>query len=365
MHLSAGDAARRGTLNASATSGNRRLALAPDARATGAMKTSVVSGIVCGIVCGLGVLLTAGLAFALLQRAPEQLTLTLFGHALIVRSLHDRLIGRIVVVLLILPLALVIEFAAVGWSRSSIRHLLIARAPSTRTDLAMFILGQTQILDLVGRVMVLGLGMISALWVRDRLRDLTGFAVDPGALPFVVQVPVYFLVYTFFDYWTHRISHLPLFWPLHRYHHSAAEFCTLTSDRQHPAAFVGLFLINIPLALLGAQPLVMVYVVALVNAFGYLEHSRMTGDWGLIGRWIIQSPRHHRAHHKLSMEEPTCHYSMVPLWDRLFGTWCGAAAPDIAIGVSRPYRHGYWVIADLLRDYLDFFRGLLGRPAEL
>jgi len=316
-------------------------------------------------VFGVGIVLTTGLAFGLLHLLPDQISLHLFGHTATLRSVHERLISRIVIVLFILPSALMIELAAVGWANSSLRDLLVSRSPTIQTDLAIFALGQTQVLDLVGRVMMLGLGLISAIWVRDRVHDLTGFAVDPAALPFLVQVPLYFLIYSFFDYWTHRISHSPLIWPLHRYHHSAAAFCTVTSDRQHPASFLGLFLINIPLALLGAPPAVMVYVVTLVNAFGYLEHSKMTGDWGFIGRWIIQSPRHHRLHHKLSMDEPTGHYGMVPLWDRLFGTWRGTPAPDLAIGVSRPYRHGYWVVADLVRDYADVFRGLIGRPAEL
>ena len=317
------------------------------------------------LLLGLGMVTTAGLAFLLLQRLPDTLVVKLFGHGLVVRSLHDRLISRIMVVLLIMPLALLVELAVVGWARSSLRLLLLSRSASMKTDLAIFALGQTQLLDLVGRVMMLGLGMISGIWIRDQVRRLTGFAVDPGALPFLVQVPLYFLVYTFFDYWTHRISHRPLFWPLHRYHHSAADFCTLTSDRQHPASFVGLFVINIPLALLGAPAAVMVYVNVLTNTFGYLAHSRMTGDWGFIGRWILQAPQNHRLHHKLSMDEPTGHYSMVPLWDRLFGTWVGTPAPDLPIGVSRPYRHGYWIVADLARDYFDFIRGLIGRPAEL
>jgi sterol desaturase/sphingolipid hydroxylase (fatty acid hydroxylase superfamily) len=316
------------------------------------------------VLFGTGVLLSVGLAFGLLQWLPDQLSIHLLGHEVTVRAVHERLISRIVAVLLILPLALMIEFAAVGWANSSARALLLSRSPTMKTDLAIFVLGHTQLLDIVGRVMMLGLGMISAIWVRDRIRDLTGFAIDPAALPLLVQVPIYFLIYSFFDYWTHRFSHSPLIWPLHRYHHSAAEFCTLTADRQHPASFLGLFLINIPLALLGAPPAVMIFVVTLVNAFGYLQHSRMTGDWGVIGGWILQSPRHHRLHHKLSMDEPTGHYGIVPLWDRLFGTWRGTPAPDLAIGVSRPYRHGYWVVADLLRDYVDFFRGLFGRPAE-
>jgi sterol desaturase/sphingolipid hydroxylase (fatty acid hydroxylase superfamily) len=55
---------------------------------------------------------------------------------------------------------------------------------------------------------------------------------------------------------------------------------------------------------------------------------------------------------------------MAPIWDRLFGTWRGDADQSLAIGVDTPYRHGFWVGPDLLRDYLDFWKGLIpGRRA--
>ncbi|MFV4677350.1 sterol desaturase family protein, partial [Mycobacterium tuberculosis] len=114
---------------------------------------------------------------------------------------------------------------------------------------------------------------------------------------FLVQLPLYFALYTFFDYWTHRIDHGRYFWPLHRYHHAAEDFCVVNSERQHPAQFVGIFIINLPLAVLGANPTVMIYVNVLVSTIGLLIHSRIDSNWGWFGRWVIQSPTHHRLHH--------------------------------------------------------------------
>jgi hypothetical protein len=60
---------------------------------------------------------------------------------------------------------------------------------------------------------------------------------------------------------------------------------------------------------------------------------------------------------------------MTPLWDRLFGGWSDTATPRVPIGVDTPYRHGLWLLPDLLRDYCDFWKGLVGRrtiyPSEL
>jgi len=101
-----------------------------------------------------------------------------------------------------------------------------------------------------------------------------------------------------------------------------------------------------------------------VLSLGFLIHSRIDSDWGWIGRWVLQSPNHHRLHHILDISlVPAGHFSMAPLWDRLFGTWRGDADQSLAIGVETAYRHGFWIVPDIARDYLDFWRGLLRRPA--
>lgn len=312
---------------------------------------------------------TAGLAlyagvmvlawWTMLRLTSDQLSLHILRRALTVRDIHHRIFGNALLVFGLLPFALWVELASVGWERSSLRALLRAPDASTRTDLAVFVLGQAHLLDVAGRFMMLGASMISGGLVRDWLRRTFGVSIDGGAAPLPLQVLVYFFVYTFFDYWTHRADHSRWFWPLHRYHHSAEEFSVLTSGRQHPVAFTSIFLINLPMAVLGATPEAMIYVNVIVTGLGFLIHSRLESDWGWVGRWLVQSPLHHRAHHKLDMSHPTGHFAMAPVWDHLFGTWSERAEPKMAIGVSRPYRHGFWIAPDLLRDYADFWRGAL------
>ena len=290
-----------------------------------------------------------------------QLSLSVARHTVTVHNLHQRLISDGALVFLILPSALWIEYAFVGWETSSIRGLLFDRTASMKTDLAVFVLGQGHILDIVGRILLLGASMISGLWIRGWLTATFGLTINPPALPMPLEVVLFFFVYTFFDYWTHRLDHTHLFWPLHRYHHSAEEFYVLTSTRQHPAALTPIFLINIPMAVLGAPADVMIWVNVIVVAIGFLIHSRIDSTWGWVGRWLIQSPNHHRLHHKLDMTTPTGHFAMAPVWDRLFGTWYGDADQTLAIGVSRQYRQGFWIAPDMLRDYADLWLGVFGR----
>ena len=302
------------------------------------------------------------------NQLPNQLTVTLFGHVLHLKNLRDKILGNASLIAVILPAALWLECAAIGWEKSSARALLRPTA-SMKTDLAYFLLDQAHVTGVIGRIMMLGASVISGVALRDWLAARTGFAIDPSGLPLWLQVVIYFHVYSFFDYWAHRLGHTRWFWPLHRYHHAAEEFCVVNGARLHPAGFVGIFLINIPMPLFGASPEVMIWVNVLTIALGFVIHSRMEAGFGWAGRWLVQSPLHHRLHHKLDMTAPTGFFSMTPLWDRLFGGWSETATPNIAIGVDTPYRHGAWLLPDLLRDYCDFWKGLVGRrtiyPSEL
>ena len=53
---------------------------------------------------------------------------------------------------------------------------------------------------------------------------------------------------------------------------------------------------------------------------------------------------------------------MMPLWDHLFGGWSERRDANVAVGVDTPYRQGFWLMPDLLRDYWDFWKGLVGPP---
>ncbi len=299
-----------------------------------------------------------------LKLIPAELTLTVLHRTLHTASIHDHL-NNIFLIFLLLPTAMGVECVAVGWKASSLRQFFVAPTPSMKTDLAVFLLGQGHVLDIVGRVLMLGASMISGGWLHDTIQRATGVNLGPPPLPLLLQIPLYFAVYTFFDYWTHRTDHTKFFWPLHRYHHSAEDFGVVTSGRQHPVTFTAIFIINLPLALLGAPPEVMIYVNVLVVGIGFLIHSRIDADWGFVGRWLIQSPNHHRLHHKLDMSHPTGHFAMMPLWDRLFGTWYGDKPdPKLVIGVDTPYRHGFFVPRDMLRDYAHFWMGWFGGRSD-
>jgi len=301
--------------------------------------------------------------WALTRFVPDQVAIRAFGRAAVLHHVHDKVLGNAALVLAILPGVLWLECALTGWEKSSARALF-RPSGSAATDLSNFVLEQLHVSGLVGKLMMLGASLVSGEMLRGWLLAKTGFAADLSALPLAAQVPLCFLAYTFFDYWAHRAGHTRLFWPLHRYHHAATEMVVINGGRIHPAGFLGIFFLNIPMPLLGAGPQAMLWVNMLVTILGFLIHSRLETDFGWIGRYIIQSPRHHRLHHKLDMSEPTGFFAMAPVWDRLFGGWMrNQDRPNVAIGVDTQYRHGFWILPDLLRDYRDFWLGLAGRRA--
>lgn len=291
---------------------------------------------------------------------PDQFTFHLLNHSFVIRQIHDRLLGDAALALSLAPFVLWLECVFLGWQASSARALL-APSRSARTDLTAFLMEHLHLAGIVGKLMMLGASVLSGEALRAWLVIHAGFAPDISAWPFLLQVPVCFYAYTFFDYWAHRIGHTRLFWPLHRYHHSAEEMVVINGGRLHPAGFVTLFVVNLPLSLLGAHADAVFAANLIAGLLGLLIHARLETDFGWIGRYVVQSPRHHRLHHKLDMGQPTGFFGMAPVWDHLFGGWSERSESNIAIGVDTEYRHGFWVVPDMLRDYRDFWLGLVGR----
>ena len=251
------------------------------------------------------------------------------------------------------------EMLIVGWPNSSLRHLLLARTPSSRSDLIVFLLWQCHVMGALQVLLTFGAALLSGLWVHDWLLARFGFDLSLGAMPAPIAFAGYWLLFTFFDYWTHRLDHTRYFWPSHRYHHSAEEFYVITSNRGTPGVITATLTSTIPLGILGMPPSTAFWIYILVGTHHLVIHSRIDSDFGWAGRYLLQSPVHHRLHHIRDMSMPTAHFSLLPVWDHLFGTWRGGGSQRIAIGVDASYRHGFWVLPDLWRDYREFITGFL------
>ena len=287
---------------------------------------------------------------------PDTLALHLLGRDVLLTQLHRRLIDRAVVAGLLAPAVFLLEYAWMGWAESSARQLLVRRTASGRADIACFLAGMTPPMALLSTAMSLGVVILSGAWLRGAVLRSTGLELSIAAAPLAAQTALLLVVYSLFDYWSHRLDHSRAFWPLHRFHHSADDFTVLTAARVHPAAFTAVVGTALPGALLGAAPEALADLGLMVMTLRLVIHSRIDSDFGWLGRWVLQSPQHHRLHHSLS--RMPVNLGLSPVWDRLFGTWREAPAKPMPIGVPTPYRQGAWILPDIWRDYREFWIGL-------
>lgn len=256
--------------------------------------------------------------------------------------------------------ALLTELLSVGWTASSLRHMCFVRSRSWWSDFGVTVMNNVRLARIIGIVLSFGLVFFSFSWLHDVLARATGIQIGLKDLPTFPQFTVSFLIYTFLDYWDHRLVHTRVFWPLHRFHHAATEFYVFTSVRVHPGDVTPEFIMTGPLILLGISPEVFVAVIIFRIYLGSIQHSQIQSDWGWFGRWVVYPPSGHRMHHMLDTSQPTCNFALIPVWDHLFGTWRGGYSQQIPIGVKASYRHGAWFFSDLWRDYWEFLQEARG-----
>ncbi len=211
---------------------------------------------------------------------------------------------------------LLIEWWVVGWKPSSLARIATF-SMSTRTDLLSFVLYNSKLSLVLGALMSFGLtyGLLLAL------KSLVGWhlTIDHPML----LAAAYYLALEFFHYWFHRWLHVvPLLWEIHKYHHSARDMTALTAFRAHPLqlALGGLWA-SVPLVVIGAPTSELALLHMLFRVHALLVHSNLPFNWGWVGRYLVQSPAGHRAHHSQDAAHHHTNYgNFFQFWDVLFGT---------------------------------------------
>jgi len=146
-------------------------------------------------------------------------------------------------------------------------------------------------------------------------------------LPLMVTAVLTLILFDIAIYFQHRISHsIPIFWRLHRMHHTDTEIDITTGIRFHPIEIVlSLFIKLAIVILLGAPAIAVLIFEVLLSSCALFNHSNVklpnAVDKAL--RWIIVTPDMHRVHHSVHREETDSNFGFsVPWWDRIFGTYC-------------------------------------------
>ncbi len=127
----------------------------------------------------------------------------------------------------------------------------------------------------------------------------------------------------FLYYWFHRASHrIRWLWAAHVVHHSSERFNLSTALRQSITyEFAGMWIFWLPLAWLGFEPNLVVFIVGVNLGYQFFVHTSTVGKLGWL-ETIFNTPMVHRVHHARNPEYIDRNYAgVLVIWDRMFGTY--------------------------------------------
>jgi sterol desaturase/sphingolipid hydroxylase (fatty acid hydroxylase superfamily) len=181
-------------------------------------------------------------------------------------------------------------------------------------------------LVLVGTVLLrLAFPVLAVAWAMQMEAAGFGFFARFDA-PFWFEFVLAVLLLDVAIYWQHRLFHrIPLFWRLHRVHHSDVQFDLTTGVRFHPLELAASMLIKLALiALLAPSPLAVLVFEILLSTGSLFTHSDFALPRGIDRRlrWLFVTPSMHRIHHSIERFETDSNYGFhLSVWDRLFRSY--------------------------------------------
>ncbi len=126
------------------------------------------------------------------------------------------------------------------------------------------------------------------------------------------------------------LHHIPLFWRMHRTHHSDVDYDFSTAFRFHPLESVyTTTMLSVTVAALGL-PAAAVFISQLLNTIiTFTEHGNVSipASVDRVLRLFVVTPDVHRIHHSADIADTNSNYgTLFPWWDRLFGTYVAEPA---------------------------------------
>ena len=172
----------------------------------------------------------------------------------------------------------------------------------------------------------------------------TSFTGAVAALPLWSRMILAMVVGEIGFYWGHRWSHeIQLLWRFHAVHHSATHIGFLVNTRAHPVDMVFTRLCGMVLlygtgltGLTGPNPTLIPAIVLFVGSmWSFFIHANLRWRLGPFEE-ILATPAFHHWHHTLEDHKDHNYASMLPVMDRVFGTFYLPKTWPEAYGTSTP-----------------------------
>ena len=140
-------------------------------------------------------------------------------------------------------------------------------------------------------------------------------------LPLWAQVLIAWLTFDFMFYVTHRMGHeIDALWRLHSVHHCAHRLSVLNASRAHPLDLIWRRLIPVFVTFqTGVSPEAFIMSGMIGSVLATITHMNVRFRFGPLN-YLIGTNEIHRWHHSNQLHEAQ-NYSVVMLWDHLFGTF--------------------------------------------
>ena len=252
------------------------------------------------------------------------------------------------VLLPIVPLSVLFELLVLLWRRD-------ATLSAYKVNLIIYVVNRV-----LGRFVMFGV----MLYTIKVLGPLQPFKVPMTWYGFIYG----YIVFEFSQVLSHYLAHkVRLFWCLHSTHHAPRHMNLSVSYSHFILEYPYAEFIKVGVCLMAGVPLPMLLAaMAIDGVWGHLIHVgggvMKNGRLGFLEKLVL-TPSHHRAHHaKNPLYMDTNFGNLLPIWDRLFGTYQPQdESIEFEYGITRDVdSNSFWDV--YVGEILHLYRDVVAAP---
>jgi sterol desaturase/sphingolipid hydroxylase (fatty acid hydroxylase superfamily) len=171
-----------------------------------------------------------------------------------------------------------------------------------------------------------------------------------------------YIIFDFFSYWAHRISHEQRFWwATHVVHHSGEHYNLAVSFRLSWVQHLKV-LFFLPVVFMAFHPVVFFVTNQLAVLFQFWVHTEYIRKMHPVLEYIFATPSNHRVHHGSQEKYLDKNYGATfIIWDRMFGTF-QPEEEQVKYGLTAPIPNKANPFYINFHEYIDIIQDIKSAP---